>query len=144
MNRLVHTIAVSLLALALTPQAADAAGKRVAKKESASIVKKARVTKSFAARNAAPRQRSVVRVAPPRPSFGQLAGLHEVDDELDLKSSVALVIDQETQQVLLSKNDSAVLPIASITKLMTGLIVSEAKLPMDEMITITQDDGDTE
>ena len=43
-----------------------------------------------------------------------------------------------------SKNDSAVLPIASITKLMTGVVISAAKLPMDEMITITQDDVDTE
>jgi serine-type D-Ala-D-Ala endopeptidase (penicillin-binding protein 7) len=83
-------------------------------------------------------------LAPARPSFGQLAGLHQTQDELDLRSSVALVIDQDTQQVLLSKNDSAVLPIASITKLMTGLIISEAKLPMDEMLTITQDDVDTE
>jgi D-alanyl-D-alanine endopeptidase (penicillin-binding protein 7) len=46
--------------------------------------------------------------------------------------------------VLFSKNDSAVLPIASLTKLMTGLLVSEAKLPMDEMVTITQEDVDTE
>jgi D-alanyl-D-alanine endopeptidase (penicillin-binding protein 7) len=38
----------------------------------------------------------------------------------------------------------AVLPIASLTKLMTGLLISEAKLPMDELITITQDDVDTE
>jgi D-alanyl-D-alanine endopeptidase (penicillin-binding protein 7) len=55
-----------------------------------------------------------------------------------------LVIDQDTREVLFSKNDSAVLPIASLTKLMTGLLISEAKLPMDEMITITQDDVDTE
>jgi D-alanyl-D-alanine endopeptidase (penicillin-binding protein 7) len=79
-----------------------------------------------------------------RPSHGQLAGLHAVSDELSLKSSVAYVIDQDTQEVLLSKNDQAVLPIASITKLMTGLIVSEAKLDLDEPITITQDDVDTE
>jgi D-alanyl-D-alanine endopeptidase (penicillin-binding protein 7) len=79
-----------------------------------------------------------------RPSFGQLAGLHQVSDPLDLKSSVALVMDQETSEVLLRKNDHAVLPIASITKLMTGLLVAEAKLPMDEMITITQEDVDTE
>ena len=46
--------------------------------------------------------------------------------------------------MLFSKNDSAVLPIASITKLMTGTVISEAKLPMDEQITITQDDVDTE
>jgi D-alanyl-D-alanine endopeptidase (penicillin-binding protein 7) len=37
-----------------------------------------------------------------------------------------------------------VLPIASITKLMTGVLVSEAQLPMDEVITITQADVDTE
>ena len=73
-----------------------------------------------------------------------MAGLHRASDDLDLKSSVAYVIDQDTQEVLLSKNDQAVLPIASITKLMTGVIVSEAKLALDEQITITQDDVDTE
>ena len=90
-------------------------------------------------------RRSVVRLAEPaRLSFGQLAGLHETPDALDLKSSVALVIDQDTHEVLLSKNDHAVLPIASLTKLMTGLLISEAQLPSDELITITQDDVDTE
>ncbi len=82
--------------------------------------------------------------APVRPSFGQIAGLHAAQDPLDLKSSVALVIDQDTQEVLFSKNDQAVLPIASLTKLMTGVIISGAHLPMDEVITITQDDVDTE
>jgi D-alanyl-D-alanine endopeptidase (penicillin-binding protein 7) len=88
---------------------------------------------------------SVVRAAiPAKPSMGQLAGLHLTGDELALKSSVAFVIDQDTKEVLLHKNDTAVLPIASITKLMTGVLISEAKLPMDEMITITQEDVDTE
>ncbi|MET3440861.1 D-alanyl-D-alanine endopeptidase (penicillin-binding protein 7) [Variovorax paradoxus] len=90
-------------------------------------------------------RRSVVRVeTPARQSFGQLAGLHGAEDVLDLKSSVALVIDQDTHEVLFSKNDHAVLPIASLTKLMTGLLISEAHLPNDELITITQDDVDTE
>lgn len=90
-------------------------------------------------------RRSVVRMAEPaRQSFGQLAGLHGTDDVLDLKSSVALVVDQDTREVLFSKNDQAVLPIASITKLMTGVLISEAHLPSEEMITITQDDVDTE
>jgi len=90
-------------------------------------------------------RRSIVRVeAPPRQSFGQMAGLHGTEDVLDLKSSVALVIDQDTHEVLFSKNDHAVLPIASLTKLMTGLLISEAHLPNDELITITQDDVDTE
>ena len=86
----------------------------------------------------------VVAAAPQRLSFGQVAGLHDAHDELDLKSSVALVVDQDTREVLFSKNHNAVLPIASITKLMTGVIVTGAKLPMDEMITVTQDDIDTE
>ncbi len=85
-----------------------------------------------------------VAPAPVRMSFGQMAGLHGMQDELELKSSVALVIDQDTREVLFSKNDSAVLPIASLTKLMTGVIVSEARLDMNEAITITQDDVDTE
>jgi D-alanyl-D-alanine endopeptidase (penicillin-binding protein 7) len=83
-------------------------------------------------------------IAPSRPSFGEVAGLHGVHDDLALKSSVALVIDQDTKEVLLQKNESAILPIASITKLMTGVLVSEAKLPMDELITIAQADVDTE
>lgn len=99
-------------------------------------------------RLASARKASVVRVAedatPPKLSFGQMAGLHATPDALELKSGVALVMDQDTREVLYSKNDQAVLPIASLTKLMTGLIVTETRLPLDEMITITQDDVDTE
>lgn len=91
-------------------------------------------------------RRPVVRIpaTPPRLSFGQLYGLHEAADPLSLKSSVAFVIDQDTNEVLLNKNSNAVLPIASITKLMTALVVTEANLPMDDVLTITQDDVDTE
>ena len=87
---------------------------------------------------------AAAEAVPARQSFGQMAGLHDVTDPLALKSSVALVLDQDTHEVLLSKNDHAVLPIASLTKLMTGLIISQAALPMEEEITITQDDVDTE
>jgi D-alanyl-D-alanine endopeptidase (penicillin-binding protein 7) len=81
---------------------------------------------------------------PPKASFGQLAGLHAATDPLDLRSSVALVVDQDTQEVLFRKNDQVILPIASLTKLMTGLVMAEAKLPLHEMITISQEDVDTE
>ena len=43
---------------------------------------------------------------PARPSFGQMIGLHEAADSLDLKSSVALVLDQDTDEVLFSKNSA--------------------------------------
>ena len=83
-------------------------------------------------------------VVPARPSVGQVLGLHDSDDPLDLKSSVALVVDQDTNEVLFSKNPGAVLPIASITKLMTALVVAESKVSLDDVLTITQDDIDTE
>lgn len=75
-----------------------------------------------------------------RLSEGQKSGLHGVADPLDLKSSVALVVDQDTDEVLLEKNADAVLPIASITKLMTALVTLEAQLPLDEELTITRED----
>ncbi len=87
---------------------------------------------------------AVMRVEPARPSFGQLYGLHNTSDSLDLKSSVALVLDSETNEVLFSKNPQAVLPIASLTKLMTAVVVAEAHLPLSEALTITEDDIDTE
>ena len=139
--RLVQTLALTAATLAFVSTPALAAKRQAAsvEKQSSSSAKR-RVTRTFLVA----KRRMAVRVVDSRPSFGQLAGLHSTSDQLDLKSSVALVIDQDTREVLLSKNDSAVLPIASLTKLMTGLIVSEAKLPMDEMIEITQDDVDTE
>ena len=87
---------------------------------------------------------SVVRVEPARPSFGQLYGLHNTADSLELKSSVALVLDSDTNEVLFSKNSQAVLPIASLTKLMTALVVTEARQPLNEPITVSDDDVDTE
>ena len=86
----------------------------------------------------------VQRIVPVRLSQGQLIGLHESDDPLDLRSGVALVLDQDTNEVLFAKNSQAVLPIASITKLMTALVVAEAQLPLGETLTISAEDVDTE
>jgi D-alanyl-D-alanine endopeptidase (penicillin-binding protein 7) len=107
---------------------------------------RAKATTSSKSVRASASRRSVVRAvaAPPRLSFGQLAGLHQTDDPLDLKSSVAFVLDQDTNEILLNKNSKAVLPIASITKLMTALLVSEANQSLDDVLTITQEDIDTE
>lgn len=86
----------------------------------------------------------VIRTAAPvRLTTGERLGLRQTDDALDLNSSVAFVVDQDSGEVLFSKNESAVLPIASLTKLMTGLVIVDADLSMSEMITITQDDVDT-
>ena len=81
---------------------------------------------------------------PSKPSLGEAMGLRDTDDALALRSSVALVMDQDTNEVLFQKNAGAVLPIASITKLMTALVVMDSRLPMDEVLTITEEDRDTE
>ncbi len=136
-RQLIRSLALASVVVSLLPAMAEAAPRKgtVAAKKT-----DRRVHRSFSAG----KRQSIMAIVPAKPSFGQLAGLHSVSDDLALKSSVALVIDQDTREVLFSKNDSAVLPIASITKLMTGLLVSEAKLPMDQLITITQEDVDTE
>jgi len=83
-------------------------------------------------------------VAPQRASIGQASGLHSVDDPLDLRSSVALVVDQRSGETLFAKNSLAVLPIASITKLMTAMVVLDANLPMSEVLEVTDADIDLE
>lgn len=131
----ISTVFLSMLATPVQAEATRHASAK-SKPQVKRVVVKAKVKKKITASR-------VVAISKPS-SYGQLAGLHGLQDELDLKSSVVLVVDQDTQEVLFRKNELAVLPIASITKLMTGLLISEAKLPMDEMITITQDDVDME
>jgi len=118
---------------AAAPQKSSVYASKQAKKSS---IKKQQSVKS----RKAIRSKRLAKLVYEKPSMGRLSGLHGTADELDLKSSVAFVVDQDTNEVLFKKNESAVLPIASITKLMTGIVISEANLPMDEVITITPDD----
>ncbi len=83
-------------------------------------------------------------IAPRANSIGYQQGLHDAEDPLDLRSAVALVVDRSTGETLFDKNSRAVLPIASITKMMTALVVVESKQPLDETIQITAEDIDTE
>ncbi|WP_353395166.1 serine hydrolase [Hydrogenophaga sp. 5NK40-0174] len=105
-----------------------------------------RLSARYAKRPVSSKARHVQQVAISRPaprSVGEVSGLRSGDDSLDLSSSVALVLDQDTNEVLFSKNDSAVLPIASLTKLMTGLVIAESDLDMRQRIRITRADVDT-
>ena len=77
-------------------------------------------------------------------SAGDVAGLNLTRDPLALASNVALVLDQANSEVLFEKNANVALPMASITKLMTGLLVVLAQQDMHEVLTITEDDVDKE
>lgn len=59
---------------------------------------------------------------------------------LQVKSHIALIFDEQTQQPLYNKNSETVVPIASITKLMTAMVTLDAQLPMDQEISVADDD----
>jgi serine-type D-Ala-D-Ala endopeptidase (penicillin-binding protein 7) len=61
---------------------------------------------------------------------------------LHLSSASVLVVDQDHDRVLVEKNSTARLPIASITKLMTAMVVLDANQPMDQVLRVTDADVD--
>jgi serine-type D-Ala-D-Ala endopeptidase (penicillin-binding protein 7) len=65
------------------------------------------------------------------------------DTELRLESAKALILNQDTGEVLYAKNTDLATPIASVTKLMTAMVVLDARQPMDDFVTVTSADVDT-
>ena len=65
-------------------------------------------------------------------------------DDLTLHSNSVLVVDHDNGELVAFKNPDTVTPIASLTKLMTGLVVLDSGLPLDEMLDIGPEDVDTE
>jgi D-alanyl-D-alanine endopeptidase (penicillin-binding protein 7) len=66
----------------------------------------------------------------------------EEPDGPELKSAAALVVEQGGGELLYAKNVDAVVPIASITKLMTAMVILDARLPLVERITVSTADLD--
>ncbi|MET3624182.1 D-alanyl-D-alanine endopeptidase [Burkholderia ambifaria] len=147
-------------ATAKTHQAAKKAASSSSAKKSvkAASAKSADVASADATRAKASRKRmtlaanvhghrgAVRKVAfqPRRPTVGQAFGLHDTPDALALRSSVAYVVDQNTGEPLFDKNSHAVVPIASISKLMTAMVVLDAKSPMTDQLEVTDEDRDYE
>lgn len=77
--------------------------------------------------------------APPAAVAGTFAGL---EGHPGLRSESALVLDPEGR-VIYAKDPDSVRPIASITKLMTAVVILDAGLDLDERITVTRADRDT-
>ena len=63
---------------------------------------------------------------------------------LSLYSNVALVLDENSGAVLYGKNMDTVHPIASLTKLMTAIVILDSGLPLDATIRVENDDIDME
>jgi len=91
---------------------------------------------------AASRQRTALQGAPAR-TAGKATEWQATGNRpgrLELKSNAALVIDEARGVTLYAKNPTQVAPIASITKLMTAMVVLDAHLPLEESITIERAD----
>jgi len=90
-----------------------------------------------------PQTRVVAKAGKPRPDIRS-----QEDADFDregnplLKSSAFYVQDVRSGKVLLEKNANVVVPIASITKLMTAMVVLDAHLPLGEVIEVSEDDVD--
>lgn len=84
-----------------------------------------------------------VAFQPRRPTVGQAFGLHDTPDALALRSSVAYVVDQNSGEPLFDKNSHAVVPIASISKLMTAVVARDADRPLNGVLRVTAHDRDT-
>ena len=87
-------------------------------------------------------QHTVNAVAVAQPQYVSVPS-HSVDTPIALHSQSVLVFDQESGAPLLAKNAQMQTPIASITKLMTAMLVLDASLNMNESIVISPADRDT-
>jgi D-alanyl-D-alanine endopeptidase (penicillin-binding protein 7) len=120
-------LAAALVGTGVTPTDVEAATRKKAvtgKKKAPRVVMQI-TTKKVARAKSAHRSASVVDA-----------------HHLALQSSAALVLDQTTGAILFEKNPNVVLPIASITKLMTAMVVLDAKPDLTETLVIGEDDVD--
>jgi len=120
-------VAIAMVGAGITPVAAETSGK---KKSVAAKKKAPRVTVQYKAKKMAT-ARTVRRIV-------------SLDDarHLALQSSAVLVQDQATGAILFEKNPNAILPIASITKLMTAMVVLDAQPDLKESVEVSQEDVD--
>ena len=136
---LVPIKAGSTAAKARTAQTKNVKSKQASVKK-VSIKTAAKNTRQAAAKKPKPKQKARRVVRRTGPSQATLAGLRQTDDPLQLGSSVAYAMDQDTGEELVVKNADVELPIASVTKLMTALVIAESDVDLDEKVRITRED----
>ncbi|MDK2126067.1 serine hydrolase [Parachitinimonas caeni] len=73
----------------------------------------------------------------------RVSAIQSTLDEPALASASVLVVNELSGERVFEKNGQSVTPIASITKLMTAMVVLDQHLPMNELITISEEDVDT-
>ena len=132
------------------PVAASSAGKSSGKSLAKSAGKATQSQSASSKRQpvagaAKPSGKSVSLASKPQARPVRHVTMSELDADprrLALYSASALVIDQTSGQPLIEKQPDAVVPIASISKLMTAMVVLDAKLDLQEVISISEEDVD--
>jgi D-alanyl-D-alanine endopeptidase (penicillin-binding protein 7) len=128
-NLLALCVACGVMVGASQPAAAATAAK-----------KKVVATKKVASKPVAKKTKKPVKAIARRARAIQDDGSGSIDN---IKSAAVAVIDQSTGDVLYEKNASAVVPIASITKLMTAMVALDVQPGLTETLTIDDADVDT-
>ncbi len=93
---------------------------------------------------------SDANVTPPPAAVDEAASFIKAEEiiqygqpnRLSLQSSVVIVVDDREGVMLYGRNVDRPRPIASLTKLMTALVIIESGLSLDEQLTITREDRD--
>lgn len=127
-----------------TAKSAPAASKKASAKKSTSKTAAKTSGKGQQRAKASSTRAKQVAASSKSVSSRKVAALPEdwSDGRLSLASASVLVMDQVSGKPLLEKNPGTVVPIASISKLMTAMVVLDAGLNMDEVITISDQDVD--
>lgn len=120
-------------ALSLAPMASYAASKKSHKHVAVSSKSKYIKNASFKSRSG--QYRTNIRAH-------KAAAVYDGSTPLQLASAKALVINQLTGETIFAKNTNQSTPIASVTKLMTAMVMLDAHLPMDDLLFIADEDVD--
>ncbi len=114
-----------------------AAKVRTAQKKTAKRAKSAAAVPAAGLKRASMRE---VRIPEEQKLAQQLRMLPPSSGSLQLTAASALMFDQDTGRVLFEKNADVQLPMASLTKLMSALVVMRSNLPMNELFTVERED----
>ena len=135
-NFLISLLVVAVATFASAPAEVSAAPKSSAKQNAAKSRQSVAQGKKLASKSV--KQKSIVRKA----AAENDEYLFDKEGRLALGSVSALVLDQMTGTALLEKNPGMILPIASISKFMTAMVVLDSRPNMEEVISISDADVD--
>ena len=132
---------------ATTKKAESQVSKKVASKPAGKVAAKPRQKKAAPVASKASNGKVAVGSSRQLAASQARQSVRPVSTDIDpgrlaIHSSSALVIDQTTGQAVIEKQPDTVVPIASITKLMTSMVVLDAGLDLHEVITISDEDVD--